>query len=329
MPAATAFHRTLNDHAPRRPLHPSGAWGAGLLFALAALVAAPPAFAETVTSGLIPGQAARAEAPAAQPSAALESTDQSGSCRDGSGVRWSAHAVWGDVYVAGDGVRRVSMNYAGWTTSRRGVVRTDSTVETYDGSGRLLQQLPWTGGFDYRSGSAYKSRNPLNPPSAPGKATVTVTVGVSGDRGGDCMITFVQPGSGTPSPTPPPPSSNAGDVYESDVITASNQERTSRGIGALASQACVDKYAESQSQKMASESRMYHQDLRPILEDCDLQAVGENVAYGYSDGRAVTAGWMASPGHRENLLNPRYRLIGVGASRNSQGRWYVAQVFGQ
>jgi hypothetical protein len=27
-------------------------------------------------------------------------------------------------------------------------------------------------------------------------------------------------------------------------------------------------------------------------------------------------------------LNARYRLIGVGASQDSDGRWYAAQVFG-
>jgi uncharacterized protein YkwD len=307
MSAAAALHRDPTRRLTRRPLHPATACGVGLLLALTALASTSSAHAAT---------------------AAPASTDQSGSCRDDSGVSWRVRATWGDVYVDSEGVRRASMDYAGWTTSRRGVVRTDSAVSTYDGSGRLLRQLPWVGDFNYRSGNAYKSRNPLNPPSAPGRATVTVTLGVSGDRFGDCTVTFVQPGAVTPTP-PPPPSNSASDTYEADVITASNQERTSRGIAALAAQACVDKYAESQSQRMASESRMFHQDLGPIMDECELQAVGENVAYGYRDGAAVTAGWMASPGHRENLLNPRYRLIGVGATQDSQGRWYAAQVFGQ
>jgi uncharacterized protein YkwD len=109
---------------------------------------------------------------------------------------------------------------------------------------------------------------------------------------------------------------------------ATNGERATQGLAALTAEACVDRYAEAQAARMAAESRMYHQDLGPILTECRLSSVGENVAYGYPDGKAVTAGWMGSAGHRANILNSSYRLIGVGAAQNAEGRWYVAQVFG-
>ena len=67
---------------------------------------------------------------------------------------------------------------------------------------------------------------------------------------------------------------------------------------------------------MAAESRIYHQDLGPVLQACGLRRVGENVAQGYASGTAVTAGWMSSPGHRANLLNAEFRLIGVGAAQS-------------
>ena len=73
---------------------------------------------------------------------------------------------------------------------------------------------------------------------------------------------------------------------------------------------------------------MCHQDLGPILRGCNLRTVGENVAYGYPSGSAVIGGWMGSSGHRANILNSSYRLLGVGAVRSSDGRWYAAQVFG-
>ena len=92
---------------------------------------------------------------------------------------------------------------------------------------------------------------------------------------------------------------------------------------------CVDRYAERQARAMAKKQQMYHQDLAPILTKCKLRSVGENVAYGYPSGKAVTKAWMASKGHRENLLRSEYRLIGVGAVKDSDGRWYVAQVFGR
>jgi uncharacterized protein YkwD len=112
------------------------------------------------------------------------------------------------------------------------------------------------------------------------------------------------------------------------VLTITNRERTGAGLVPLTAQSCVDSYAEAQAARMAAEGRMYHQDLAPILSTCRLSTVGENVAYGYRDGAAVMAGWMASPGHRANILNSSYRLLGVGAAQDAQGRWYAAQVFG-
>ena len=41
-------------------------------------------------------------------------------------------------------------------------------------------------------------------------------------------------------------------------------------------------------------------------------ALGENIARGYATPQAVMAGWMASPGHHDNILGPSYKEIGVG-----------------
>jgi uncharacterized protein YkwD len=113
-----------------------------------------------------------------------------------------------------------------------------------------------------------------------------------------------------------------------DVVSGTNAERTSHELQPLSSEACVDRYAEQQAARMAAERRMYHQDLGPILRECKLRMVGENVAYGYPSGSAVMGGWMGSSGHRANILNGSYRLLGVGAVQSSDGRWYAAQVFG-
>jgi hypothetical protein len=45
---------------------------------------------------------------------------------------------------------------------------------------------------------------------------------------------------------------------------------------------------------MADEQRMYQQQLGPILKACRLSMVGENVAYGYSNGREAVTAWMNS-----------------------------------
>lgn len=50
--------------------------------------------------------------------------------------------------------------------------------------------------------------------------------------------------------------------------------------------------------------------IRLYYTDYDL--AGENLAGGYDTPEAVVEGWMGSAGHRENILNPKYREIGVG-----------------
>ena len=40
--------------------------------------------------------------------------------------------------------------------------------------------------------------------------------------------------------------------------------------------------------------------------------IGENIAAGYPTAEAVVGGWMASPGHRENILQTGFTEMGVG-----------------
>jgi uncharacterized protein YkwD len=57
-------------------------------------------------------------------------------------------------------------------------------------------------------------------------------------------------------------------------------------------------------------------------------ASAENIAWGYPGGTEVVKGWLASPGHRANLLNCKYKAVGVGVARKSDGSLLWTQVFG-
>ncbi len=60
--------------------------------------------------------------------------------------------------------------------------------------------------------------------------------------------------------------------------------------------------------------------------------IGENLALGNFDGdKALVDAWMASPGHRANILNVRYREIGIAVGQGSfEGKttWIAVQEFG-
>jgi uncharacterized protein YkwD len=53
------------------------------------------------------------------------------------------------------------------------------------------------------------------------------------------------------------------------------------------------------------------------------RAVGENIAAGAMTPGEVTSGWLASPAHCENIMDPRFTLIGIGYAENRQTRSLV------
>jgi len=56
---------------------------------------------------------------------------------------------------------------------------------------------------------------------------------------------------------------------------------------------------------------------------------GENIAYGPESAEEVVAGWLASPGHCENIMDSRFEDIGVGlATGRKRGQIYWVQTFG-
>lgn len=65
----------------------------------------------------------------------------------------------------------------------------------------------------------------------------------------------------------------------------------------------------------------------------NYKITGENLALGdFKNEKDLVDAWMASPGHRANILNPEYKEIGISTELNDyQGRntWLAVQEFGQ
>ncbi len=58
--------------------------------------------------------------------------------------------------------------------------------------------------------------------------------------------------------------------------------------------------------------------------------IGENIAVGYANPQQVVDGWMESPGHCENIMNPDFRTLGTGYYADPLSEWthYWTQNFG-
>jgi uncharacterized protein YkwD len=162
---------------------------------------------------------------------------------------------------------------------------------------------------------------------------VLVVVAVSG-----CTIPA---GNTTPSSAPSPNSTGAKGRFgatEARIFGLINAERRNRGIPALVYNEQLDQMAVIQAQSMAYFQKMAH-----VLPDAKLPTLGdraryvaypfgrlaENVALGYPDAETVVQGWMASKGHRANILNSDVVETGIAIARSSAGGLYYCQVFGR
>ena len=111
---------------------------------------------------------------------------------------------------------------------------------------------------------------------------------------------------------------------EASVTSKVNAARSARGIHRLGTRNDLVAVARAQARRMAARNVLYH---NPGLarEVRNFRWVGENVGYG-PDVASVHAAFMASPGHKANLLDRDYTQVGVGAVW-ANGRVWIAQVF--
>ena len=117
---------------------------------------------------------------------------------------------------------------------------------------------------------------------------------------------------------------SAATTLERAIVTKINAERTLRGLRALPARSYLSDRAHQHSAVMARRGRLYHSNLSRI---CCFRSVGENVAFNSTVTR-IHRSLMASPGHRANILNRRWRGVGVGVVK-SGGRLWVTEIFRQ
>ena len=122
-------------------------------------------------------------------------------------------------------------------------------------------------------------------------------------------------------------------AYEQEVVRLVNAERAKYGLAALEEDWELSRVARYKSQDMHDERYFSHTSptygtpfemIRAF--GLSYRAAGENIAVGYATPAAVVAGWMASEGHRANILSSSYTKIGVGYV--ADGSYWTQQFIG-
>ncbi len=98
-----------------------------------------------------------------------------------------------------------------------------------------------------------------------------------------------------------------------------NTFRAQNGAGPLEMSSTLTNSATWLSSDMATKNYFSHtdslgRDLKTRLTSFGYtgSSIAENIAAGQSSAQDVFTAWQNSPGHRVNMLNPTYRVIGVG-----------------
>jgi len=121
---------------------------------------------------------------------------------------------------------------------------------------------------------------------------------------------------------------------EQRLLDLTNGERKQNDLPPLVPNRVLFKVARAHAANMARQDKLAH-DLdgksprqRVTEAGYPWHFTGENIAYGEVDLEDIVKGWMDSPKHRANILNPKYTEIGFGVARSEQGLDYYTQIFG-
>ncbi|MFI5240825.1 MAG: CAP domain-containing protein [Microgenomates group bacterium] len=116
----------------------------------------------------------------------------------------------------------------------------------------------------------------------------------------------------------------AANISPSEVIRLTNEKRAQAGLGPLAENGTLSAAAQAKGAHMLANGYWAHfapDGTSPWKFFNDFgykyKYAGENLARDFSNPSAAVDAWMASPTHKENILNPNYKEVGIGVVEGS------------
>lgn len=108
--------------------------------------------------------------------------------------------------------------------------------------------------------------------------------------------------------------------------------RKSAGLSPLAPDSQLERAARQQAELMAASGRMKHttgrgKDFLTRVRGQGIEvAAAENIAYGRFGLDGLFKAWVDSPGHRRNMLDPRFSRFGLASAKGEGDRRYWALI---
>lgn len=110
--------------------------------------------------------------------------------------------------------------------------------------------------------------------------------------------------------------------YVAKVLVMANKERARKNQQILVQDPLLQKAAQMKAEDMAKRGYFSHN--TPDGKDpwywlkingVNYAAAGENLAMNFENASDVVPAWMDSPAHKENILNDKYLLTGIGVAK--------------
>jgi uncharacterized protein YkwD len=113
---------------------------------------------------------------------------------------------------------------------------------------------------------------------------------------------------------------------EDHAVDLVNSARRSAGKATLSTNASLIITAQAWSKHMADTQKLVHRSTLSQGAPAGWRKLGENIAYASSVDGIQTA-FMNSAGHKANILDSAFNNVGIGITRDGNGRYWEAQEF--
>lgn len=118
---------------------------------------------------------------------------------------------------------------------------------------------------------------------------------------------------------------------EKEILQYINQYRTSIQLLPLTFDDAIQKAAQVHTEQMANNKVTFGHEgfserAEVLLQQLQGTSAAENVALGQRSAREVVDGWLASPGHKKNIVGD-FSLTGIAVATNAQGQYVFTQIF--
>lgn len=118
---------------------------------------------------------------------------------------------------------------------------------------------------------------------------------------------------------------------EMEIIDLINEYRLENGLLALELEKGFVKFKAKEHNLYMIRNKVISHDLfssraDEIIKVVKANGVAENVAFGFFNAKDLVDAWIASSGHRKNIVGD-FNFFEISAEQNSGGAWYFTNIF--